>query len=82
MGIGCYAGGCLFVLQGRPTGEALAWYVIAYGLGRFCIEFVQGDLTLPYILGFSEGQWISVFLIGVLWRAELNGIFAYHLCID
>ena len=70
--------GSILVVKGYPQGEALTWYMIAYGVGRFCFEFARGDPERPYFLGFSEAQWTSVLLmIFVIW-AELSGILIFH----
>jgi len=70
--------GVTFVLRGHPSGEALAWYVVTYDLGRFCFEFMRGDPDRPYYRGFSQPQWISLILmVGVAW-AEFFGILPFH----
>jgi prolipoprotein diacylglyceryltransferase len=71
--------GMIFVLGKHAPGEALAWYVINYDIGRFIFEFVRGDPDRPYYLGFSEGQWISLILMGVVVWAELAGTLPFHL---
>ena len=69
--------GSNLVLRGQP-GEALAWYVITYDLGRFCLEFARGDPARPYYWSFSQGQWISMILmIGVGW-AEWVDVLPFH----
>jgi prolipoprotein diacylglyceryltransferase len=69
--------GSNFVLREQP-GEALAWYVITYDLGRFCLEFARGDPARPYYWSFSQGQWISIILmIGVGW-AEWVDVLPFH----
>lgn len=70
--------GCWFVLSGRPPGEALGWYVVAYGLERFCVEFLRGDAARPYLAGFSEAQWTSLVLMAFLVAAELRGVLPFH----
>jgi hypothetical protein len=71
--------GIMFILKGRPPGEALAWYVINYDIGRFIFEFARGDPERPYHWGFSEGQWISLILmIAVVW-AESLGTLPFHM---
>jgi hypothetical protein len=71
--------GVSFVINGRPAGTALAWYVATYGLGRFCFEFMRGDSARPYHLGFSQPQWLSLLLMcGMVW-AEMAGILHFHL---
>ncbi len=71
--------GVAFVLNGRPAGAALAWYVVTYDLGRFCFEFLRGDPDRSYLWGFSQPQWISLMLMcGVVW-AETAGVLPFHL---
>lgn len=71
--------GIMFILNGRPPGEALAWYVINYDIGRFILEFTRGDPERPYYWGFSEGQWISLILMGAVVWGELAGALTFHL---
>jgi hypothetical protein len=70
--------GSAFVLNSRPPGEALAWYVITYDLGRFCFEFLRGDPERPYYLGFSQPQWISLILMLAVVLAEIIGVLPFH----
>ena len=70
--------GTIFILNDRPHGQALAWYVISYGIGRFSIEFVRGDPARPYYWGFSEGQWTTVLLMCAVVWTELNGTLSLH----
>src|SRR5262249_15606184 len=75
--------GSAFVLRGHPPGEALAWYVVTYDLGRFCFEFLRGDPDRPYYRGFSQPQWISLILMLAVALAELSGLLpfhAWHIC--
>jgi hypothetical protein len=70
--------GTIAVLQGRPAGTAFALYTVGYGSVRFCLEFFRGDSDRPYTLGYSQGQWLSLWLIfGVFW-AELTGRMPFH----
>jgi hypothetical protein len=55
--------GTKFILEGRPPGSAFIWYVGAYGVVRFSLEFLRGDRR-PYHFGFSEAQWLSLILMG------------------
>ncbi len=71
--------GTVLVLDGYPPGEALAWYVIAYGIGRFCFEFMRGDPDRLYLLTFSEAQWTSLILMSMVIWIELSGNLPYHL---
>ncbi len=70
--------GVALVVQGSPAGSALAWYIVAYDLGRFCFEFVRGDPERGYLGGFSEAQWTSLLLLLVLMGAELAGALPFH----
>ncbi len=54
--------GSSLILTGHAPGEALAWYLVLYAVGRFGFEFLRGDPTRPYYGGFSEAQWISLFV--------------------
>ncbi len=71
--------GTILILHGYPPGEALAWYVIAYGIGRFCFEFMRGDPDRLYLLSFSEAQWTSLILMSMVVWIELSGNLPYHL---
>jgi hypothetical protein len=70
--------GVTFVLRSHPPGEALAWYVVTYDLGRFCFEFLRGDPDRPYYRGFSQPQWISLILMVGVAIAEFFGILPFH----
>lgn len=70
--------GGVLVLGKHSPGEALAWYVITYDIGRFCFEFVRGDPDRPYHWGFSEAQWTSVILMCAVVWAELTGTLSFH----
>jgi prolipoprotein diacylglyceryltransferase len=57
------------VLRGGPPGTGFTWYIVGYGLGRFCFEFLRGDAVRPYACGLSQAQRISVLSIGaVAWK--------------
>jgi hypothetical protein len=70
--------GVILVLSGAPPGEAMAWYVIAYDIARFLLEFVRGDPERPYYAGFSEAQWTSILLMIIIIFAELKGALIFH----
>lgn len=70
-------GGAL-VLEGRPPGATLAWYIVAYGVGRFAFEFLRGDPGRLYSWGFSEAQWTSVVLVLVVVWAEMFGLLPFQ----
>jgi hypothetical protein len=56
-------GSLLVLLNGHIPGEALAWFIVSYGIGRFTLEFFRGDPVRMYLWGFSEAQWDSLILI-------------------
>jgi prolipoprotein diacylglyceryl transferase len=66
------------VLSGAAPGEAFAWYVVVYDVGRFTFEFVRGDPDRPFIAGFTEAQWTSVLLMLVVVGAEAAGVLPFH----
>ena len=70
--------GTILILNGHPPGAALAWYVVSYGFGRFCFEFLRGDPERPYYWGFSQPQWISLILMLFAISAELGGMLPYY----
>lgn len=53
----------LFLLsKEHQPGSIFLFYVVTYGCGRFCLEFLRGDAARPYLYGFSEAQWTSLLL--------------------
>jgi hypothetical protein len=73
---------CLTVVVRRPAGSALSLYVVAYAVGRFCLEFARGDAERPYLRGFSEAQWTSLMLTSAVVAAEWSGLLprdGWHL---
>ena len=70
--------GVVLMWKGQPHGSALAWYSIAYGAARFSLEFIRGDIERPYTLGFSQGQWLSLWLMSVLIWVEWTGRMPFH----
>jgi len=60
------------VLLGSAPGSSFTWYVIAYGFGRFCFEFLRGDPDRPYFFGFSEAQWTSLILMSLTVSSEFS----------
>ena len=46
----------------KKPGVVTACYLIFYSLGRFCIEFVRGDLERGFVGALSTSQFISVFI--------------------
>lgn len=70
--------GTWVVLTGHPPGEALAWYVVTYGVARFFFEFTRGDTGRPELFGFSEAQWTSLILMNAGLVAEWSGLISLH----
>jgi prolipoprotein diacylglyceryl transferase len=64
--------GAAIVWKGAPPGTVLSFYVTAYAVGRFFIEFARGDAERSYFWNFSEAQWTSA---GLLWAV----VFAEHI---
>jgi hypothetical protein len=67
------------VCSEAAAGAALAWYVVAYSLGRFMFEYRRGDSGRPDFRGLSEAQWLACAHIAVIVGAELCGVLALHL---
>jgi hypothetical protein len=65
--------GSILALRNPPPGSVLAWYVVAYGLGRFAFEFLRGDAARPYWHGVSEAQWTSLLAVACVTGAEWAG---------
>lgn len=70
--------GSALLLSGDPPGTALAWYIVAYGSGRFYFEFLRGDPERGYFWSFSAAQWTSLLLMVVVGVAELTGALPFH----
>ena len=62
----------------RPDGQVIVWFLFAYGVGRFLIEFWRDDTPLRYGLGMFPGlrlgQWLALAMIaaGVVFQILLN----------
>lgn len=52
----------VFFILTRAPGTALAWYVSAYAILRFAMEFLRGDPDRRTLAGFTEAQWTSLVL--------------------
>ena len=64
--------------QAHAPGEVLAWYVLAYGAGRFLLEFWRADTDRLYYRGFTEAQWTALLLICAVAYMEHAGILPAH----
>jgi hypothetical protein len=65
--------GLVFVVEGRPPGDSLAWYTVTYAVARFGFEYLRGDAGRSYWKGSSEAQWTSLGLACLAVLAELAG---------
>ncbi len=70
--------GSALVLARRPDGAALAWYGVAYGMGRFYLEFLRGDPGRRHRWGFTRAQWTSVLVVLSVACAGLSGTLPFH----
>ena len=70
--------GSVLIFKGARPGEAFAWYILAYAIGRFFFEFMRGDTERLYFWSFSEAQWTSLILVYVLIFSELTGVPVFH----
>jgi len=74
--------GVAMTATGSPAGWVLAWYIVAYDIGRFLFEFARGDASRVYLGGFSEAQWTSlVLMLLVVWLEHAGHLphSAWHL---
>lgn len=59
---------CVLLFIGRKPrkdGFFLGVYFICYGILRFSLEFLRGDVERGILLGISTSQWISLVLIPI-----------------
>ncbi len=66
-------------LTGKIPGEAFSWYIVAYGFGRFLIEFLRADSIRLYLYGFSESQWVALLLMSIMVILELTTSLNFHV---
>jgi hypothetical protein len=76
--LGFVAVGTVWQWRGCSAGDIFSLYVVAYGAGRFCIEFFRGDDDRPYLGGFSEAQLTSVVLMSGAVILEGLGMLPAH----
>lgn len=50
---------CIGAYLRYPAGQALCLYASLYGVARFGLERLRGDVERPYVLGISEAQWLA-----------------------
>jgi hypothetical protein len=62
------------IVRGHAAGEALSWYLVGYGIGRFFLEFMRGDTDRPCLWGLSEAQWTSLVVIGAVVWGQRSGV--------
>jgi hypothetical protein len=71
--------GAALMVNRQPAGTALAWYIVAYGVGRFCFEFLRGDADRPYWRGFSEAQWTALITVSAVAAAGWGGSLPFQV---
>ena len=64
-----------YAYHAKKAGQIGAAYMILYSIGRFCVEFLRGDLARGSVGALSTSQFISIFIVvcGValwLWRGK------------
>jgi prolipoprotein diacylglyceryltransferase len=72
------AGASVAWLRGAEPGAVLAGLVVTYGGLRFVLEFARGDAERRYLLGFSEGQWTSLAVCGLVVGLEAAGVLPWQ----
>lgn len=65
---GVIVGVVLWLVFARPRkpGVIVAWFFVAYGVGRVLTEFIRlpdAHLITPRIAGLSRGQWLSLMMV-------------------
>lgn len=55
----------IYAKKPRRPGKVLGVYFIFYGIMRFILEFLRGDVIRGVILGVSTSQWISIIIIPI-----------------
>jgi prolipoprotein diacylglyceryltransferase len=70
--------GAALLATGARSGDILTWYIVAYGVFRFCLEFARGDAVRLYLIGFSQAQWTSLILVCLVVSGELTGRLPLH----
>lgn len=64
--------------RNRPDGQVIVWFIFAYAVGRFIIEYWRDDTPLRYGFGGFEGlrlgQWLAVAMLaaGAAFQVVLN----------
>ena len=49
--------------RNKQPGRVSAIYLILYSIGRFCIEFLRGDLARGHVGALSTSQFIGIFMV-------------------
>lgn len=70
--VGLFAIGAVLVKAKKSKRSLLSFYLIAYGILRFVVELLRGDMIRGTWGPFTPSQWISLFLI----TAGLTVIFS------
>ena len=59
-----------YAYYAKKAGQVGAAYMVLYSIGRFCVEFLRGDLARGKVGALSTSQFISIFIVVigvVLW---------------
>ena len=59
--------GCVAIWRGCPAGTGLRWYIGAYAVLRFWLEYWRGDSGRGRYAHLNEAQWTSAVLLGLAW---------------
>lgn len=72
------AGAIAIVAGDGEPGEAVSWYIVGYGAGRFAFEFFRGDTGRIMWRGFSEPQWTAMLLTALVTALGIAGVLPFH----
>lgn len=59
-----------YAYHAKKKGQVGSAYMVLYGIGRFCVEFLRGDLARGSVGALSTSQFISIFIVAagiLLW---------------
>lgn len=71
-------GVCSYLLLKKKFQHNMSLYLVAYGIFRFCLEFLRGDARGELVAGISPSQFwsIAMVLVGIAMYFPLQKIFA------
>lgn len=56
----------LALFKNASLGRLTLYYFAGYGIMRFCLEFLRGDVERGILVGLSTSQWVSLTILAVL----------------